>query len=130
MTAFTRTRFRAPYSGGASVLPILAALLGGACAGQGDIDRTQPDKVDKGIFLNTDGSPRTFYYRKTTVGAPPTSNYVFEGTMGDLQKVRFDILEKYLIGYRSYDYAPGAETTYSTGSNNQDTPLSGVSWLL
>src|SRR6478752_3473544 len=78
-----------------------------ACAGQGDIDRTQPDKVDKTIFLNLDGTPRTFYYRKTTVGVPPTSNYTFEGSMGDLLKVRFDILEKYIVGYRSFDYAVG-----------------------
>jgi hypothetical protein len=126
MAALTRTRHRAPFgascSAGVLAVPALALLLG-ACAGQGDIDRTQPDKVDKSIFLNADGSPRTFYYRKTTVGAPPTSNYVFEGTMGDLQKVRFDILEKYLVGYRAYDYAPGSETTYSSGANNNDTPL-------
>ena len=94
-----------------------------ACAGQGDIDRTQPDKVDKTIFLNLDGSPRTFYYRKTTVGVPPTSNYTFEGSMGDLLKVRFDILEKYIVGYRSFDYAVGSETPYTSGDNNMDAPM-------
>jgi hypothetical protein len=117
-----RPRFRALSPRAALALPALALMLG-ACAGQGDIDRTQPDKVDKSIFLNSDGSPKTFYYRKTTVGVPPTSNYVFEGMMGDLQKVRFDILEKYIIGYRSYDYAPGSESPYTSGANNNDTPL-------
>ena len=60
-------------------------LLGAGCAGQGDIDRTQPDKVDKSIFLNADGSARkVFYYRKTTTGVPPTSAYAYEGTMGQM----------------------------------------------
>src|SRR5436853_1223257 len=99
------------------------ALLFTACAGQGDIDRSQPDKVDKTIFLNLDGSPRTFYYRKTTIAVPPTSNYTFEGGMGDLMKVRFDILEKYLVGYRSFDYAVGSETPFSGGDNNMDAPM-------
>jgi len=103
-------------------LPSLA-LLFTACAGQGDIDRSQPDKVDKTIFLNDDGSARTFYYRKTTIGVPPTSNYTFEGAMGDIMKVRFDILEKYLVGYRSYDYAVGAETSFTSGDNNMDAPM-------
>jgi hypothetical protein len=101
---------------------LLAASLA-ACAGQGDIDRTQPDKVDKSIFVAADGTPRTFYYRKTTVGVPPTSAYAFEGTMGELMKVRFDIREKFLVGYRAYDYAPGSQSAFSTGANNSDTPL-------
>jgi uncharacterized protein DUF4953 len=93
------------------------------CAGKGDIDRTQPDKVDKSIFVNPDGSSRVFYYRKTTVGVPPTSAYAFEGTMGQMLKVRFEIQEKYLLGYRAYDYAPGSEGLYTSAANNTDTPF-------
>ena len=100
---------------------VAAAMV--ACAGQGDIDRTQPDKVDKSIFLNADGSGRLFYYRKTTIGVPPTSAYAFEGVMGELMKVRFKITEGTLFGYRAYDYAPGSQSTTTTGTNNQDTPF-------
>jgi hypothetical protein len=99
------------------------ATLGLGCAGQGDIDRTQPDKIDKSIFINTDGSARSFYYRKTTTGVPPTSAYAYEGTMGQMLKVRFVIQEKYLLGYRAYDYAPGSEGQFTSGENNQDTPF-------
>ena len=86
------------------------ALLLAACAGQGDIDRTQPDKVDKSIFLNADGSARTFYYRQTTVGVPPTSAYAFEGIMGDLDEgaLRHHGRSSW-SGYRAYDYAPGSQ---------------------
>ena len=54
------------------------ALTG--CAGQGDIDRTQPDKVLKANLFNADGSPKVFYFRQTYVGVPPTSGWAFEGT--------------------------------------------------
>jgi hypothetical protein len=105
----------------ATLFTLVAAAAG--CAGQGDIDRTQPDKVDKSIFVNADGSARTFYYRKTTTGVPPTSNYAYEGIQGEMLKVRFDIQQKYLLGYRAYDYAPGSEGTFTSGANNQDTPF-------
>ena len=72
MAAVTNRRLfsRRLFSRSTLTLPVLGLLLS-ACAGQGDIDRTQPDKVDKSIFLNAEGAPRTFYYRKTTVGVPP-----------------------------------------------------------
>ena len=68
MTAIVLRRF---FRSSLLLVPLLAA----ACAGQGDIDRTQPDAIDKSIFLTADGSPRLFYYRKTTIALPPTSEY-------------------------------------------------------
>jgi Met-zincin len=101
----------------------LAQALAG-CAGQGDIDRSQPDKMPKAMFFAADGkTPKIFYYRQTYVDVPATSGWTFEGMMGDLDKVRFDIQKDYLVGYRSYDYAPGASNPINGGINNQDTPL-------
>src|SRR5437868_6206130 len=111
-------------------ISLLAALLvGGAlaplagCAGQGDVDRTQPDKVDKSIFFNPDGSSKEFYYRQTYVGVPPISNWAFEGTQGTMDRIRFVIKQDYLIGYRSYAYAPGSDNAVSGGTVNEDTPV-------
>ena len=102
----------------------LAGLLLAACAGQGDISRVQPDAIDKAIFVKTDGAtPRLFYYRKTTVGVPPTSSYSFDGLMGDMYKVRFEIRQEHLIGYRSHDYAVGSQNPITGGDNNTDTPF-------
>ena len=101
------------------------ALVGtflSACAGEGDVDRVQPDAIDKTIFLKEDGSSRLFYYRETMTGMPPTSAYAFEGMMGDMLKIRFDIQEKFLVGYRSYDFAPGSQNPNTGGANNNDTP--------
>ncbi|HTA20791.1 MAG TPA: hypothetical protein VK989_15970, partial [Polyangia bacterium] len=65
-----------------AVVGAFGALTG--CAGQGDIDRTQPDKVLKANLFNVNGSPKIFYFRQTYVGVPPTSGWAFEGTMGSM----------------------------------------------
>src|SRR5882724_6910104 len=99
----------------------LAALAG--CAGQGDVDRTQPDKIDKSIFVAANGAPKLYYYRQTFVNVPPTSAWSFEGTQTDMQKIRFLITEKFLVGYRANDYAPGAENPFTSTNNNTATPV-------
>jgi hypothetical protein len=99
----------------------LGALAG--CAGQGDIDRTQPDKVLKANLFNADGSPKVFYFRQTYVGVPVTSAWAFEGTQGPLEKVYFQIGEKFLTAYRAYDFAPGSENAFTGGANNTDIPV-------
>lgn len=115
-----RSLLRITFALGAAAL---AQSLAG-CAGQGDLDRTQPDKIPKSMFFQADGkTPKVFYYRQTYVQVPITSSWAFEGTMGNLDKVRFDVQQNYLYGYRSYDYIPNASSPLASGSNNQDTPL-------
>jgi hypothetical protein len=99
----------------------LASLA--SCAGQADVDRTQPDKVRKSIFLDASGQPKTFYFRQTFVGTPPTSAWAFEGTQGPLEKVKFEIQEKFLVAYRAYDVAPGSQNDFTGGNNNMEVPL-------
>lgn len=100
-----------------------SAVSTGGCAGQGDVDRTQPDKIDKSIFFDAAGQPKVWYYRETTVDAPLESNWAFEGIQGTMEKVRFVITEKYLIGYRAYDYVPGSQNDFTSALSNTDTPL-------
>ncbi|MEP6655011.1 MAG: hypothetical protein ABJA82_16730, partial [Myxococcales bacterium] len=54
-------------------------LIAAGCAGKGDIDRSQPDKLAKAFFVNADGTPKQFYYRWTVVDVPPTNGWAFEG---------------------------------------------------
>jgi hypothetical protein len=103
---------------------VALTTMAGGCAGQGDVDRTQPDRIPKAMFFAEDGqTAKTFYYRQTYVDVPSTSGWTFEGMMGDLDKVRFDITENYLYGYRAYDYAPGANNAFNGGVNNKDAPI-------
>jgi hypothetical protein len=101
-----------------SLLTLAASLA--ACAGQGDVDRTQPDRIDKSIFYKADGTPKTFYYRQTYVGVPTTSAWAFEGMPTELMKVRFEIKEKYLLGYRAHDLVPGSSNDFMGA---KDTPV-------
>jgi len=97
--------------------------VGCAGAGRADIDRSQPDKVDKSFFLNVDGTPKKFYYRLTITDVPPTNGWAFEGMQGPMDKIYFQITEDQLIGYRAYDYAPGSENPFTGGANNTDAPV-------
>jgi len=102
-------------------IALLASAIG--CAGKGDIDRSQPDKIAKAIFFNADGTPKKFYYRWTITDVPPTNGWAYEGTQGQMDKVTFKITQDQLIGYRAYDYAPGTENAITGGDNNTDAPV-------
>jgi hypothetical protein len=81
-----------------------AAAVATGCPGVGDIDRTQPDKVEKSIFKNEDGSPKEYYYRQTVIDVPATSGVSFIGEQGDTERVIFEITENFLYAYRSYGW--------------------------
>ena len=117
----TSSRFTSNLTLTLAVAAGLATLA--SCAGQGDVDRTQPDKVSKSIFFDAQGNPKTFYFRQTFVSTPPTSAYAFEGTQGQLEKVKFKIDEHFLTAYRSYDVVPGTENAFTGGTNNMEVPL-------
>ena len=107
-----------------TLVAVMAALAGAAgCAGKGDIDRTQPDKIEKAIFFNPDGSAKTFYYRWTVTDVPPTNGWLFEGVQGAMDKIYFKVTQDQLIGYRAYDYAPGSQNAITGGANNTDAPV-------
>jgi hypothetical protein len=108
-----------------TVVGLAAGLgtTGSGCAGAGDIDRTQPDKLQKSLFRNADGTPKKFYYRWTLVGVPPTNGWAFEGLQSEMDKIYFDITEQQLIGYRAYDYAAGSQNEITGGANNKDAPV-------
>jgi hypothetical protein len=109
--------------GSSTLLLALAALGVTSCAGQADVDRTQPDKIEKSIFFDASGKPKTYYYRETYVGVPPTSGWSFEGMQTEMIKVRFRITQNYLLGYRANDYAPGSQNPFTGTGNNTDTPV-------
>jgi hypothetical protein len=78
---------------------ILLFCLGmSACAQDvGDIDRTQPYRINKSIF---DGE---WYHQKTSFDIPYTAGFTFTGETSELERVKWQIEESYLIAYRSYE---------------------------
>jgi hypothetical protein len=99
---------------------LLGILLVAACASEGDIDRTQPNKLPKSLFQGT------WYVRQTVIDVPATSTASFVGEGGGLrwaaaEKVVWEIQEKYLIAWRAYEEVPGINPTVDPASSVFDT---------
>ncbi len=86
-----------------SVPLFLCAALIGACAGEGDVDRTQPNRMPKSMFEGT------WYIRSTVTEVPGTSGVSFIGNTGTMDKIRWEIQENNLIAYRAYEEIPGTD---------------------
>lgn len=81
----------------------VTALVG--CEQPSLIDRTQPNYTRKTDLL--DG---VWYIQETIVDAPktPQSSAVI-GYSGGMEKIRWEIQENMIVGYRSYELVPGAD---------------------
>lgn len=71
-----------------------------------DIDRTQPDKIEKCVFYanGCDGDARTpaeYQFAKTVIDVPSTHGGSFVGYTSDVNRVVFEITEDTLFVYRS-----------------------------
>lgn len=106
---------------------LTAVMLGGAtmaltgCAQQvGDIDRTQPNKIEKSIF--TDGSD--WYVRSTVVEVPGTAISSFAGLQGDMQRVRWEIQENHLLARRTHEDVIGIDS--NDYNPDEDGPWQGA----
>jgi hypothetical protein len=98
---------------------VASLLLAVGCAQQvGDIDRTSPNALRKADF--TDGE---WYIRQTIVEVPPAAFAGFVGLTGELDKIRWEITESYLIAYRSYEHNPGTHTEATVDGNGEYTYL-------
>lgn len=92
--------------GKAAWAAFLGLALGSGCSLYvGDVDRTQPDKVEKAYF--TDGKP--WYFRQTIIDIPATSGLTFIGEQGGTHKIVWQIDENYLYAYRAHEWLVGGE---------------------
>ena len=80
---------------------VLVIFLAGCAADVGDIDRTQPNALEKSDF---DG---VWYVRQTITDVPPSISGIFVGISSPMEKVRWEIQEDQLIAYRAYESVPG-----------------------
>lgn len=92
----------------------VAFVLLSSCAGEGDLDRTQPNRLPRAMF---DG---TWYVRSTVVSVPGTSAAAFVGQTGTMEKIRWDIQEEHLLAYRAYEEIPGTDSNGKTKENSPD----------
>ncbi|MBM4280302.1 MAG: hypothetical protein FJ137_05935 [Deltaproteobacteria bacterium] len=88
-------------------LPLLAVALGvtlGAACGEAvDINRVAPNVVDKSVFTGE------WYVRSAIVDKQFHTDTSFIGLQGEVERIKWEITERQLIGYRSYERVPGSD---------------------
>ena len=100
-----------------ALLAVLAgvSVLFGACAEPDEIDRTQPDLLDKSMFEGE------WYFQQTMVRAPFATVRFFRGYETSTARGVFEIEEDNLILYRTYEFVQGVEAQGL--KSDSDTPL-------
>src|ERR1043166_6108254 len=103
-------RRRAPFGGvmmkrtfvlGCSAMTLLLAV---SCATQRPTrSYVQPNYVDKTMFSGE------WYFRQTVTDVPATTVMSFVGESSPMEKVRWEIQEKFLVAYRTYELIPGSD---------------------
>lgn len=78
------------------------------------IARVQANALDKAVFQGD------WYYRQTVIDTPYSAGYTFVGEQGGLEKIRWEIQERFLIARRSYEAIAGAEPDGIRGSSTED----------
>jgi len=109
-------------------LAVLTSLT--ACNTPGLVDKTQPEYTKK-----TDLLQGQWYYKNTIIGSPNTAVRARVAFGGDLDKIRWEIQENLLVGYRTYEPVPGRDpridleksrighTVFKDGSPYKGTPV-------
>lgn len=88
----------------------LLGMLAFGCAQQiGDIDRTNPNRLEKGAV---DGE---WYFQQTVVEVNATAFSSFVGYEGTMYRVEFDIEEDYLMVYQTHEAVPGTDAMNPAG---------------
>ena len=87
----------------ASLLVAVAVVVSG-CSTPERIDRTLPNYSKKSDLLS--GS---WYIKESVVDVPKTSGATTVGYGGNLEKIRWEIHEDLLVGYRTYEFIPGID---------------------
>ena len=99
-----------------ALLIVVAALQSGCAQDLPTVDTVQPDYTAKADLLG-----REWYMRTTVVDTQFTNAQSFPGSMGSLARGVFEVQEKALFFYRTYEFLAGSEV-YAQKSDT-DTPL-------
>ncbi len=94
------------YSVGMKFLLLTVVGLSACAQNVGDIDRTQPNKINKSALTGE------WYYRPTVIDVPYATGFTFVGEQGPLERGTFDISENYLTFNRGYEFVRDSEAPY------------------
>ena len=91
-----------------SVVGLLCVIGCGTTHLESDIEEVAPHSAElalsKSDFLESD-----WYLRQTFVDVPYGAARGFDGLVSDVEKVRWEVTEKHLVAYRTYEVVPGSD---------------------
>ena len=97
----------------ALALLAVAALSGAVTAGCAEprpaINQVQPGALHRSVFEGE------FYYQQTVIDSPYSAGYTFVGEQGELERVRWEIQEDFLVARRAYEFIAGSEPNGISG---------------
>lgn len=85
---------------------------------QPPVNRIQANALDKNIFRDSE-----WYALKTVIDTPYSSDATMVGEAGALQKIQWEIQEKYLIARRTYQHIRQSEDDSVAGEGANQNPL-------
>lgn len=83
-------------------LGLLALAVVGCATERPTRSFVQPNYLSKDMFAGE------WYYRQTVVDVPATHSILFGGYTFNMEKVRWEVQENWLVAYRSYELVPGS----------------------
>lgn len=96
----------------------VAALgaVGGVAPGCGDlqppVNQVQAGAVEKSVFAGE------WYFQQTVIDSP-YSSFTFVGNQGDMERIRWEVQEDFLLARRSYEYINNSEVGGLSGEQAQ-----------
>ncbi len=99
-----------------------ATWLASCAQNVGDIDRTQPDRLD--VSLLNDGKP--WWFLQTVIDVPPQSGVTFIGEASygasgqglGINRIVWDVQQNWLIAYNNFEYITDSQLPYSQIEND------------
>ncbi|HEY1099918.1 MAG TPA: hypothetical protein VGF99_13370, partial [Myxococcota bacterium] len=82
---------------------LAVVLVGAACGEAIDINRVAPGAVNKSVFADE------WYARAVVVDKQFGTDRAFVGAEGGLERIKWEVTEGWLNGYRSYEKVPGTD---------------------
>ena len=99
-----------------SAVALVGLVFGGCGQDVGVVDRTQPNGLEKTQFEGL------WYFKSTIIDSDPESGAT-EGFASNLEKIRWEVTEDRLVGYRSYEFQPFAEGKTDDGRDFFGSPV-------
>ncbi len=89
---------------------VVTAAVPGCGDPQAPVNRVQPYALEKSMFAGE------WYMQQTVIDTPYSVGFTFVGEQGELERIRWEIQEDYLIARRSYEFIAGSEPTGINGT--------------